>query len=39
MIDVLPDARLVTVADASHTVPQDNPSGFLEVVRPFLRSS
>jgi len=36
MIDVLPDARLVTVADASHTVPQDNPAGFLEVVRPFL---
>jgi pimeloyl-ACP methyl ester carboxylesterase len=36
MIEVLPDARLVTVADASHTVPQDNPVGFLEVVRPFL---
>lgn len=36
MIDLLPDARFVTVADAGHTVPQDNPSGFLEVLRGFL---
>ena len=33
MIELLPDGRFVTVPDAGHTVPQDNPAGFLEVLR------
>jgi len=36
MVDLIPDARFVTVPDAGHTVPQDNPAGFLAVVEPFL---
>ncbi|MBI2867118.1 MAG: alpha/beta hydrolase [Chloroflexi bacterium] len=32
----LPNARLVTVEGASHSVMGDNPSGFLAAVRPFL---
>ena len=36
MIELLPNGRVVTVPDAGHTVPQDNPRGFLEVLLPFL---
>ena len=32
----IPDCRLVTVQDAGHLVPGDNPAGFLKAVRPFL---
>jgi esterase len=38
MVDVLPNGRFVTVPDAGHSVAQDNPAGFLEVLRPFLAS-
>jgi pimeloyl-ACP methyl ester carboxylesterase len=31
-----PHARTVTIPDAGHWVPLDNPAGFLSVVRPFL---
>ena len=37
MVELMPDSRFVTVPDAGHTVPQDNPAGFLEAVRGFLR--
>jgi pimeloyl-ACP methyl ester carboxylesterase len=37
MADVIPDCNFVTVPNAGHTVPQDNASGFLEIVTPFLR--
>jgi len=36
MIELIPDGRFVTVPDAGHTVPQDNPAGFLAAVREFL---
>lgn len=36
MLAVIPDCRLVTVADSGHPVPLDNPAGFLAAVRPFL---
>ena len=32
----VPDARLVEVADSGHSVPLDNPRGFIESVREFL---
>ena len=31
-----PSARMVTVPQAGHWVPLDNPSGFLRAVRAFL---
>jgi pimeloyl-ACP methyl ester carboxylesterase len=37
MVREIPDARLVEVAGASHSVPLDQPEGFLEAVRPFLQ--
>jgi pimeloyl-ACP methyl ester carboxylesterase len=36
MVQTIPNARLVTVANAAHGVPYDNPDGFLEAVREFL---
>ena len=36
MVQTIPNARLVTVANAAHGVPYDNPEGFLEAVREFL---
>jgi pimeloyl-ACP methyl ester carboxylesterase len=36
MVELLPQGRFVTVPDAGHTVPQDNPAAFLAAVRPFL---
>jgi pimeloyl-ACP methyl ester carboxylesterase len=36
MADFISNSHFVTVPDAGHTVPQDNPAGFLEAVRPFL---
>ena len=36
MVAAIPSCRLVEVADAGHSVPLDNPSGFLQVVRGFL---
>ena len=33
MIELLPDGRFVTVPGAGHTVPQDNPAGFLAALR------
>jgi pimeloyl-ACP methyl ester carboxylesterase len=32
----IPDCRLVELADCGHSVPTDNPDGFLATVRPFL---
>ena len=39
MVDRIPTSRFVTVPDAGHTVPQDNPTGFLAVARPFLEET
>lgn len=36
MTELIPNCRLVTVPDAGHTVPQDNPAGFLAAVHLFL---
>ena len=36
MAETIPDCRFVTIPDASHTVPQDNAAGFLEVLQAFL---
>jgi esterase len=36
MVRTIPDARLVTVADAGHGVPYEAPEGFLAAVREFL---
>ena len=36
MVATIPDARLVTVANAGHGVPYDAPEGFLAAVREFL---
>ncbi len=36
MLEVLPDGRLVEVADAGHTVPGDQPEAFLAGIRGFL---
>jgi pimeloyl-ACP methyl ester carboxylesterase len=33
---IMPDARIVTLADAGHWTPLDNPAGFVAVVRDFL---
>ena len=35
-VDSVPNARLVEVADSGHSVPLDNPRGFIESVRDFL---
>jgi pimeloyl-ACP methyl ester carboxylesterase len=37
MVQTIPNARLVTVANAAHGVPYDNPDGFPEAVREFLK--
>ena len=37
MVATIPDARLVTVANAGHGVPYDAPEGFLSAVREFLK--
>ena len=36
MADVIADCRFVTVPDAGHTVPGDNPAGFLAELQSFL---
>ncbi len=36
MVDLIPDSRFVTVPDAGHTVPQDNPIDFLAALQSFL---
>ena len=36
MADVIPSCSFVTVPDAGHTVPGDNPAGFLAELQPFL---
>jgi pimeloyl-ACP methyl ester carboxylesterase len=36
MVRTIPNCRLTEVADSGHTVPLDNPMGFLAAVRPFL---
>jgi pimeloyl-ACP methyl ester carboxylesterase len=36
MVEAQPNARLVEIPDAGHTVPGDQPQAFLEVVRDFL---
>lgn len=36
MVRAIPNCRLVEVAGAGHSVPLDNPDGFLAAVRPFL---
>jgi pimeloyl-ACP methyl ester carboxylesterase len=39
MVELIPDCRFVTVPNAGHTVPQDNPRDFLAAVRPFLEAT
>lgn len=39
MAETIPDCRFLTVPDAGHTVPQDNPAAFLAEARSFLRGS
>jgi len=36
MVQSIPDCHLVEVADSGHSVPLDNPRGFLDAVRGFL---
>jgi pimeloyl-ACP methyl ester carboxylesterase len=36
MVETIPNCRLVEVPDAGHSVPGDNPSGFMAAVRTFL---
>ncbi|HTE86193.1 MAG TPA: alpha/beta hydrolase [Dehalococcoidia bacterium] len=36
MLEVIPDCRLIEVARAGHSIPLDNPVGWLAAVRPFL---
>jgi pimeloyl-ACP methyl ester carboxylesterase len=36
MTEVMPNCTLVTVPDAGHSIPLDNPQGFIDAVRPFL---
>jgi pimeloyl-ACP methyl ester carboxylesterase len=36
MLTVIPNVRLVEVPRAGHSIPLDNPDGWLAVVRPFL---
>jgi pimeloyl-ACP methyl ester carboxylesterase len=36
MVKEIPDCRLVTVQDSGHSVPLDNPPGFLQAVQTFL---
>lgn len=38
MLDVVPGSRAVTVPNASHRVPGDNPVGFLDAVAPFFET-
>ena len=37
MVQEIPDCRLVTVQESGHSVPLDNPPGFRESVRGFLK--
>jgi pimeloyl-ACP methyl ester carboxylesterase len=36
MTEVMANCRLVTVPEAGHSIPLDNPQGFIAAVRPFL---
>jgi pimeloyl-ACP methyl ester carboxylesterase len=36
MAQTMPNCKLVTVPDAGHSIPLDNPSGFIAAVKPFL---
>lgn len=36
MLELIPDSRMVEVRDSGHSVPLDNPTGFLAAVRTFL---
>jgi esterase len=36
MVETMPNCKLVEVEDSGHSVPLDNPRGFLEAVRGFL---
>ena len=38
MVRVIPNCRLVEVPDAGHSVPLDNPAGFLAAIDDFLRA-
>jgi esterase len=38
MIEAQPNARLVEIADAGHTVPGDQPEAFLKVLREYLEA-
>ena len=39
MVDSVPGSRAVTVRNASHRVPGDNPTGFLAAVNPFFETN
>jgi pimeloyl-ACP methyl ester carboxylesterase len=36
MVRDIPDCRFVEVPDAGHSIPLENPSGFLQAVKTFL---
>lgn len=36
MTQTMPSCKLVTVPDAGHSIPLDNPQGFIAAVKPFL---
>jgi esterase len=36
MVELIPDCRMVEVKDSGHSVPLDNPAGFLAAVQTFL---
>jgi pimeloyl-ACP methyl ester carboxylesterase len=36
MAATIPDCRLIEVPDAGHSVPLENPAGFLAAVKTFL---
>ena len=38
MVSEIPDCRMVTVQESGHSVPLDNPSGFHESMKGFLRT-
>jgi pimeloyl-ACP methyl ester carboxylesterase len=39
MVEVIPNCKLVEVERAGHSIPLDNPNGWLDAVRPFLLES
>jgi pimeloyl-ACP methyl ester carboxylesterase len=36
MVETIPSCRLATVQDSGHSVPGDNPPGFMAAIQSFL---